>query len=104
LFSQASPAVTLSQEQIESLTQRVQYGGDEVVKAKDGAGSATLSMAHAGARFANSLLSAMLGKNTFESAYVNLEADHVNGSAVRQETGCDYFATKIELGVSHFSI
>jgi malate dehydrogenase len=31
---------------------RIQFGGDEVVKAKDGAGSATLSMAMAGARFA----------------------------------------------------
>ena len=28
----------------------VQFGGDEVVKAKDGAGSATLSMAFAGYR------------------------------------------------------
>jgi malate dehydrogenase len=28
----------------------VQFGGDEVVKAKDGAGSATLSMAFAGFR------------------------------------------------------
>lgn len=28
----------------------VQFGGDEVVKAKDGAGSATLSMAYAGYR------------------------------------------------------
>jgi len=28
----------------------IQFGGDEVVKAKDGAGSATLSMAHAGYR------------------------------------------------------
>lgn len=30
----------------------VQFGGDEVVKAKDGAGSATLSMAYAGFRSA----------------------------------------------------
>lgn len=29
----------------------VQYGGDEVVKAKEGAGSATLSMAYAGFRY-----------------------------------------------------
>jgi malate/lactate dehydrogenase len=29
----------------------VQFGGDEVVKAKDGAGSATLSMAYAGYRY-----------------------------------------------------
>lgn len=28
----------------------VQFGGDEVVQAKDGAGSATLSMAYAGYR------------------------------------------------------
>ena len=28
----------------------MQFGGDEVVKAKDGAGSATLSMAYAGFR------------------------------------------------------
>lgn len=29
----------------------IQFGGDEVVKAKDGAGSATLSMAFAGFRY-----------------------------------------------------
>lgn len=28
------------------LVKRIQFGGDEVVKAKDGAGSATLSMAY----------------------------------------------------------
>ena len=28
------------------LVNRIQFGGDEVVKAKDGAGSATLSMAY----------------------------------------------------------
>lgn len=32
-------------------TTGVQFGGDEVVKAKDGAGSATLSMAFAGFRY-----------------------------------------------------
>lgn len=34
----------------------IQFGGDEVVKAKDGAGSATLSMAFAGFRFAESVI------------------------------------------------
>lgn len=33
-----------SEEDIKALTHRIQFGGDEVVKAKDGAGSATLSM------------------------------------------------------------
>ncbi len=43
--------VKLSQEQLEALTKRIQFGGDEVVKAKDGAGSATLSMAKAAERY-----------------------------------------------------
>jgi len=34
----------------------IQFGGDEVVKAKDGTGSATLSMAFAGFRFAESVI------------------------------------------------
>ena len=34
----------------------VQFGGDEVVQAKDGAGSATLSMAFAGFRYSLTLL------------------------------------------------
>lgn len=62
LFSQANPSVsTLDQKTLEALTNRVQFGGDEVVKAKDGAGSATLSMAAAGYRFAQALLDAKVG-------------------------------------------
>ena len=34
----------------DELVNRIQFGGDEVVKAKEGAGSATLSMAYAGYR------------------------------------------------------
>ena len=40
----------LKGEQLDAYVKRVQFGGDEVVKAKDGAGSATLSMAYAGYR------------------------------------------------------
>ena len=36
----------LLQTELEALTKRIQFGGDEVVKAKAGAGSATLSMAY----------------------------------------------------------
>ncbi|KIJ27135.1 hypothetical protein M422DRAFT_191386, partial [Sphaerobolus stellatus SS14] len=39
-----------------ALVHRIQYGGDEVVQAKDDAGSATLSMAYAAAKFTNLLL------------------------------------------------
>lgn len=38
------PGAKFSEEDIKALTHRIQFGGDEVVKAKDGAGSATLSM------------------------------------------------------------
>ena len=48
LLSQV-PGTNFSDADIEALTQRIMFGGDEVVKAKDGAGSATLSMAYAGA-------------------------------------------------------
>lgn len=50
LFSQAVPALPASlfadEEKLKALTTRVQFGGDEVVAAKAGAGSATLSMAY----------------------------------------------------------
>ncbi|KAJ3110537.1 Malate dehydrogenase, cytoplasmic, partial [Nowakowskiella sp. JEL0407] len=64
-----------TQEQIEKLTHRIQFGGDEVVKAKDGTGSATLSMAQAGARFAFQLIEALDGKKgiiepTFVASHV----------------------------------
>ena len=53
LLSQAQQGSSVSPgEQYEKLVHRIQFGGDEVVKAKDGAGSATLSMAYAGAVFA----------------------------------------------------
>lgn len=43
LLSQV-PGAKFSEEDVQNLTHRIQFGGDEVVKAKDGAGSATLSM------------------------------------------------------------
>ena len=50
---------------------RVQEAGTEVVEAKAGAGSATLSMAYAAVRFADSCMRAMLGEEgVVECAYV----------------------------------
>ncbi|RNC50842.1 mitochondrial malate dehydrogenase, partial [Trypanosoma cruzi] len=59
LLSQSG--LELSDSQVKAITHRVQYGGDEVVQAKDGAGSATLSMAYAGAEWSNSILKALRG-------------------------------------------
>ena len=48
LFSQAKPAIKIEMETLQALTTRIKFGGDEVIKAKAGAGSATLCMAYAG--------------------------------------------------------
>ncbi|KAF9376141.1 hypothetical protein CPB97_011009 [Podila verticillata] len=91
--------VSLTSEEIKTLTHRIQYGGDEVVKAKDGAGSATLSMAYAGARFTNSLLEASVRgrKGLVESTYVHL-GGNPGAEANIAATGLAYFAQDVELG------
>jgi len=103
LLSQSSHTLpaSLSKEELEKLTYRVQFGGDEVVKAKDGAGSATLSMAYAGAEFAEKVLRAFKGeKGIVAPSYVHLSADAEGGKAVQGELGAslDYFSTRVELG------
>ena len=67
--------VSLSQAQIEALTPRIQEAGTEVVEAKAGAGSATLSMAQAAARFTSSLVAAMNGADVTECCYVQTGDD-----------------------------
>ncbi|KAG0206639.1 hypothetical protein BGX28_001978 [Mortierella sp. GBA30] len=99
LLSQIQQQVYLTPEEIRTLTHRIQFGGDEVVKAKDGAGSATLSMAYAGARFTNALLEATVRGKTglVESTYVHLSGNPGAGWNIRS-TGLDYFAQDVELG------
>lgn len=88
LFSQSAHPDLSSNEEI---VKRVQFGGDEVVKAKDGAGSATLSMAMAGARMAESLLRAAQGeKGVVEPTFVD--------SPLYKDQGIDFFSSKVELG------
>lgn len=71
LLSQAQPKTTFSDEERDALTHRIMFGGDEVVKAKDGAGSATLSMAYAGAEFADKVMAGLSGeKNITECTFV----------------------------------
>ena len=68
----------------------------------DGAGSATLSMAQAGAEFAEFILQAAFnGKASTVQAYVDLGAD-AGGEEVKKEIGTDlgYFSVNIQLGVS----
>ncbi len=67
--------VELSQADIEALTPRIQEAGTEVVEAKAGAGSATLSMAQAAARFTLSLVAAMSGHSITECCFVQTGDD-----------------------------
>ena len=90
LLSQSNHA-SITGEVRDALVNRIQFGGDEVVKAKDGAGSATLSMAMAGARFAESLLRAAQGeKGVIEPTFVD--------SPLYKDQGVDFFASRVELG------
>ena len=67
--------IEFTQEEIESLTHRIQNAGTEVVEAKAGGGSATLSMAEAGARFAVAVFKALLGEDCVRYAYVESTKD-----------------------------
>jgi len=104
ILSQSSPSLhsNLSEQQIADLTKRIQFGGDEVVKAKDGAGSATLSMAYAGAEFANKIIHAIKGTSgeVITQTYVNLEADPEGGKRVVSEIGTplEYFSVTVKIG------
>jgi malate dehydrogenase len=98
LFSQVTPSVTIPDDKYEALVKRVQFGGDEVVQAKNGGGSATLSMAYAGYRFAEKVLKAVKGtKGLIEPSYVYLPGVP-GGEAIAKKTGVDFFSVPVELG------
>merc|ERR1712106_351127 len=90
LISQCSPAVEFEAAQLTALTERIQDAGTEVVKAEAGAGSATLPMAYAAARFTDSLIKGMTGQEgVVECAYIASDV-----------TEAKYFATPVVLGPS----
>merc|ERR1712151_496610 len=62
LLSRAEPAVQFDDATRDALTHRIMFGGDEVVKAKAGGGSATLSMAYTGAEFADRVMAGLAGE------------------------------------------
>ncbi|KAH8431222.1 malate dehydrogenase [Aspergillus melleus] len=98
LFSKTSPSFQIPADKYDALVNRVQFGGDEVVKAKDGAGSATLSMAFAGFRFAESVIKASKGeKGIVEPTFVYLPGVP-GGEAIAKATGVEFFSTQVELG------
>ncbi|KAJ6915762.1 hypothetical protein NC652_018427 [Populus alba x Populus x berolinensis] len=88
LLSQVKPSCSFTQKEIDYLTDRIQNGGTEVVEAKAGAGSATLSMAYAAVKFADACLQALRGDAAVvHCAYVASEV-----------TELPFFASKVRLG------
>ncbi|MEF1339544.1 malate dehydrogenase, partial [Vibrio rotiferianus] len=75
-------------EEVEALTKRIQNAGTEVVEAKAGGGSATLSMGQAACRFGLALVRALQGEEgVVECAYVEGGSEHA-----------PYFAQPVKLG------
>merc|ERR1712014_560009 len=88
VFSQDKHAAKIPEAQIPALDKHVQDAGTDVVNAKGGKGSATLSMAYAGARLGKAVLAGLNGTPTTECAYVltNVEPD------------LPYFTSKVTFG------
>jgi len=103
LLSQSSHPLPsgITSSDYKALVKRIQFGGDEVVKAKDGAGSATLSMAYAGAEFAAKVIRAINGEKGLKApSYVALAADAEGGAALAEELGAklEFFSSTVSLG------
>merc|ERR1712151_1198648 len=88
VFSQDKYAAKIPAADIPALDKHVQDAGTDVVNAKGGKGSATLSMAYAGARLGKAVLAGLSGTPTTECAYVmsNLYPDF------------PYFTSKVVFG------
>lgn len=81
--------VNFSEAEVKHLTKKIQDAGNEVVAAKNGAGSATLSTAYAIARFSLSLARCLSGESIIECAYVqSLDASD------------EFFSQPIKLGIN----
>jgi malate dehydrogenase len=88
IISQCVPDISFPPEERYEITRQIQNAGTDVVEAKAGFGSANLSMAYAGNRFVQSLLSAMTGRQgVIECAFVHSHATEV-----------DFFSTPLLLG------
>jgi len=90
LFSQVPAMKGVGADKIPGMDKHVQDAGTDVVNAKGGKGSATLSMAYAGAKFANAVLCGLAGTDTTECAYVPADPD--------SKSELPYFASKVVFG------
>ncbi len=98
LLSQVK-GVSFSEQEVTELTRRIQNAGTEVVEAKAGGGSATLSMGQAAARFGLSLVRALQGEaNVIECAYVESDGNLSRFFAQRLLLGKNGLEQRLPLG------
>ncbi|KAH8380330.1 hypothetical protein KR009_010029 [Drosophila setifemur] len=98
LFSQCQPPFKGGPSVVEQVTHRIQEAGTEVVNAKAGQGSATLSMAYAGAHFVDALLRGIRGQEAvIECAFVASELGDAPFFASALELGRDGIKRYLEL-------
>ena len=86
-------------ERIAELTTRIQNAGTEVVEAKVGAGSATLSMATAGARFALKVVRGLMGEpGVTEYGYTEGDGKYTKFFAQRLRFGTEGWDKTYDIG------
>jgi len=88
IFSADKVAAKIPEYQRKELDLRIQEAGAEIVKAKNGKGSATLSMAYAGSLLGHAVLAGLAGKRTTTCAFVKSNI-----------TDLPYFASQVTFGV-----
>lgn len=101
LFSRTTPSCSLSQEEVASLTTRTQNAGTEVVEAKAGKGSATLSMAAAAVRFVEQLLRGLSGEDgVYTHAFVSTSVTGIDVRSRTKNNGArlEFFSSCVKLG------
>ncbi|EQC01536.1 malate dehydrogenase [Photorhabdus temperata] len=93
------PGVSFTDEELAALTKRIQNAGTEVVEAKAGGGSATLSMGQAAARLGLSLVRGLQGEsNVVECAYVEGDGKYARFFAQPVRLGKNGVEERLEIG------
>ncbi|OCQ50545.1 Malate dehydrogenase [Photorhabdus australis subsp. thailandensis] len=93
------PSVSFTDEELAALTKRIQNAGTEVVEAKAGGGSATLSMGQAAARLGLSLVRGLQGEsNVVECAYVEGDGKYARFFAQPVRLGKNGVEERLDIG------
>ncbi|PHM74914.1 malate dehydrogenase [Xenorhabdus kozodoii] len=93
------PGVSFTDEEVAALTKRIQNAGTEVVEAKAGGGSATLSMGQAAARLGLSLIRGLQGESqVVECSYVEGDGKYARFFAQPVRLGKNGIEERLDIG------